>query len=161
SSGRIFPKSMKASPLLRAWLTRLRGYGVQFHLRHEWHDWDDTGALLFRGPDNADIRAHADATILALGGASWPKLGSNGGWVDILAREHVAVTPLAPANCGFTVAWSEVFRARFAGQPLKNIAVTFGGRPVRGECVITNYGIEGGAIYALSAGLRDAAAASG
>ena len=161
SSGRVFPKSMKASPLLRAWLTRLRSYGVEFHLRHEWRGWDDAGALLFRAPDVDDIRVQADATVLALGGASWPKLGSDGGWMEILARQHVELVPLAPSNCGFAIAWSEIFRTRFAGQPLKNIALTFGGRTVRGECVVTHYGIEGGAIYALSSPLRDAVAAHG
>jgi uncharacterized flavoprotein (TIGR03862 family) len=161
SSGRVFPKSMKASPLLRAWLARLRGYGVQFHLHHEWRGWDDSGALLFRRPDGADIRQHADATILALGGASWPKLGSDGRWAAILAREGVELSPLVPSNCGFTVGWSDMFRTRFAGQPLKNIALSFGGRTIHGECTITAYGIEGSAIYALSAPLRDAIAPSG
>jgi uncharacterized flavoprotein (TIGR03862 family) len=161
SSGRVFPKSMKASPLLRAWLKRLRSYGVQFHLRQEWRGWDDAGTLLFRGPDGADIRVRADATILALGGASWPKLGSDGGWTKLLRSENVDITPLAPSNCGFTIPWSDMVRRRFAGQPLKHIALSLGGRTVRGDCVITEYGIEGGAVYALSASLRDAIAASG
>jgi len=161
SSGRVFPKSMKASPLLRGWIARLRVYGVQFHLRHEWRGWDESGALLFRGPDDADIRVRADATILALGGGSWPKLGSDGGWAAILAREGVLLSPLVPSNCGFTVGWRDMFRTRFAGQPLKNIALSFGGRTIRGECTITGYGIEGSAIYALTASLRDAIAVSG
>jgi len=161
SSGRVFPKSMKASPLLRAWLARLRAQGVQFHMRHEWRGWDDEGHLLFRTPGGAEVHARAGATILALGGGSWPKLGSDGGWMEILARKHVAVNPLRPSNCGFTIAWSDMVRRRFAGQPLKHVALAFGGRTIRGECVITEYGIEGGAVYALSAPLRDAIAAKG
>jgi uncharacterized flavoprotein (TIGR03862 family) len=160
SSGRVFPKSMKASPLLRAWLVRLREYGVRFHLRQEWRGWDETGALVFRGPETSDIRVRPNATILALGGGSWPKLGSDGDWMEILAREQVTLKPLAPSNCGFTIPWSDMIRRRFAGQPLKHIALSFGGRTVRGDCVITEYGIEGGAVYALSASLRDAIAAS-
>ena len=161
SSGRVFPKSMKASPLLRAWLGRLRSYGVQFHLRHEWRGWDETGALLFRNPEASEIRVRPDVTILALGGGSWPKLGSNGDWVEVLSRQQVALTPLAPSNCGFTIPWSDMIRRRFAGQPLKHIALSFGGRTVRGDCIVTEYGIEGGAVYALSGLLRDAIAASG
>lgn len=157
SSGRVFPKAMKASPLLRAWLERLRGFGVQFYPRYEWRGWDDAGALLFRNPAG-NLRTRADATILALGGASWPKLGSNGGWAEILAREHIELTPFAPSNCGFTVAWSEVFRTRFAGQPLKNVVLSFGRQSARGDCMIAGYGMEGGAIYAISAALRDAVA---
>jgi uncharacterized flavoprotein (TIGR03862 family) len=160
TSGRVFPKAMKASPLLRAWLARLGAQGVAFRMRQEWCGWDETGALIFRTPSGmAKIRA--DAVVLALGGASWPKLGSDGGWADILRAKGVAVSALKPANCGFAVPWSDIFRNRFAGAPLKNIAITFGGRTVRGECVITNYGIEGGAIYALSAPLREAIAATG
>lgn len=160
TSGRVFPKAMKASPLLRAWLARLRAQGVSFHLRHEWRGWDETGALVFRN-DNTTVKVHADAVVLALGGASWPKLGSDGGWVDILRTKGVAVNTLEPANCGFTVAWSAIFRDRFAGQPMKNVALSIGGRTVRGECLVTDYGIEGGAIYALSAQLRETIAATG
>jgi uncharacterized flavoprotein (TIGR03862 family) len=161
SSGRVFPKSMKASPLLRAWLARFRSYDVQFHLRHGWCGWDGAGALIFRRSNDQDLRVTADTTIFALGGASWPKLGSDGGWVEILAREQVTLAPLAPSNCGFTIPWSDMIRRRFAGQPLKHVALSFGGRTVRGDCIITEYGIEGGAVYALSASLRDAIAATG
>jgi uncharacterized flavoprotein (TIGR03862 family) len=160
SSGRVFPKSMKASPLLRAWLARLRDHGVQFHLRHEWRGWDEAGALLFRSPEAADVPVRPDATILALGGGSWPKLGSDGSWVAILGPENIGIEPLVPSNCGFAIRWSDMIRRRFAGQPLKHVALSFGGRTVRGECVITEYGIEGGAVYALSPSLRDAIAAS-
>jgi uncharacterized flavoprotein (TIGR03862 family) len=155
SSGRVFPKAMKASPLLRAWLARLTAQNVQFHTRHEWQGWDESGALLFHvGGETKSVRA--DAAILALGGASWPRLGSDGGWTEILTRKHVAVTPLRPSNCGFTIAWSDIFRTRFAGQPLKSIAISFGTRTVRGDCIVTDYGLEGGAVYAISAALRDA-----
>jgi uncharacterized flavoprotein (TIGR03862 family) len=156
SSGRIFPKAMKASPLLRAWLARLRAQNVALNTRHDWLGWNDAGALVFRLADATIKHVHADATILALGGASWPKLGSDGGWVQILQSKGVTIAPLKPANCGFTVAWSDIFKARFAGSPLKNVALTFGGRTARGDALITSYGIEGGAIYALYASLRDA-----
>jgi uncharacterized flavoprotein (TIGR03862 family) len=156
SSGRVFPKAMKASPLLRAWLARLRAQGVQFHTRHEWLGWDESGGLIFRNAEDAHERVQADATILALGGGSWPKLGSDGAWTDILMRKHVAVTALRASNCGFTIAWSDMFRTRFAGQPLKNIALIFKKQTVRGDAIITHYGIEGGAVYALSPALRDA-----
>jgi uncharacterized flavoprotein (TIGR03862 family) len=157
SSGRVFPKAMKASPLLRAWLARLREQGVQFHLRHDWQGWSDDGALRFAA-NGETVTAHPDVTILALGGASWPKLGGNGAWTALLPKD--AVAPLRPANAGFTVPWSESFRERFAGQPLKNAAIRFG-RTVRGEAMITRYGIEGGAVYALSAGLRQTIATHG
>jgi uncharacterized flavoprotein (TIGR03862 family) len=161
SSGRVFPQSMKASPLLRAWLARLAAQDVQFHTRHEWQGWDESGALLFRTHDGETKHVGADATILALGGASWPRLGSDGAWADILARGHITVNPLRPSNCGFTIAWSDIFRTRFAGQPLKHVALSFGGRTARGECIVTDYGIEGGAVYTLSTVLRDAIAAKG
>jgi uncharacterized flavoprotein (TIGR03862 family) len=160
SSGRVFPESFKASPLLRAWLRRLDRQGVRLALRHRWSGWDGQGRLQFETPGGPRAIA-ADATVLALGGASWPRLGSDGTWTDILASKGVAITPPRPANCGFTVAWSEVLRDRFEGQPLKSIALTFGERTVRGEAVITRDGIEGGAVYALSAELRDAIASSG
>jgi uncharacterized flavoprotein (TIGR03862 family) len=155
SSGRVFPTAMKASPLLRAWLRRLDAAGVQMKLRHRWTGWDDNGHLSFQAPGGA-IAFATDATVLALGGASWPRLGSDAAWVPILAGKGVAISPLKPANCGFTVGWSDIFRDRFEGQPLKGIALSFGPRTVRGEAVITRTGIEGGAVYALSAGLRDA-----
>ncbi len=152
SSGRVFPASKKASPLLRTWLHRLAGQGVQLNTRREWEGWTDKGELLFA--EAAPVRA--DATVLALGGASWPRLGATGSWTKILARKEIGVVPLRPANCGFTVDWSKHFRSRFAGQPLKSIRLSFDERSVRGEAVITDYGIEGGAIYALSTFLRDA-----
>jgi uncharacterized flavoprotein (TIGR03862 family) len=160
SSGRVFPRAMKASPLLRAWLRRLVADGVAFELRHHWRGWNDDGRLLFTTAQGS-LAVRADATVLALGGASWPRLGSDGGWVATLAEAGVAVAPLRPANCGFVAHWSEVFRSRFEGQPLKRIELSFGGRAVRGEAVITQAGLEGGAIYALSAPLRDAIDAGG
>jgi uncharacterized flavoprotein (TIGR03862 family) len=160
SSGRVFPESFKASPLLRAWLRRLDTLGVSFALRHRWTGWDEQGRLTFQTPDGARA-VSADAVVLALGGASWPRLGSDGGWTEILAGKGVAITPLQPANCGFTVAWSEIFRDRFEGQPLKGIAVSVGSHKVRGEAVVTRDGLEGGAIYALSAELREDIARAG
>jgi uncharacterized flavoprotein (TIGR03862 family) len=160
SSGRVFPTALKASPLLRAWLRRLDSMGVQFKLRHRWIGWNDAGQLAFLTPDGkraVDTRA----TVLALGGASWSRLGSDGAWVQTLAAKQVAMSPLRPANCGFTVAWSDIFRDRFEGQPLKGVAVSFGAHAVRGEVMVTRTGIEGGAIYALSALLREAIASSG
>ena len=155
SSGRVFPKALKASPLLRAWLRRLDASGVSFSLRHRWAGWDDRGQLAFETPDGPrTIDAHA--TVLALGGASWPRLGSDGGWVDTLRSRGVGISALKPANCGFAVNWSDIFRDRFEGEPLKGIALSFGERSVRGEAMITREGIEGGAVYALSAELRDA-----
>jgi hypothetical protein len=160
SSGRVFPEAFKASPLLRAWLRRLDSIGVQFALRHRWTGWDDDGHLLFATPDGPRV-VDADTTVLALGGASWPRLGSDGGWVETLAAKGVTISPLRPANCGFTVAWSDIFHDRFEGQPLKGVAFSFGGHVRRGEAVVTRTGIEGGAIYALSADLREAIMASG
>jgi uncharacterized flavoprotein (TIGR03862 family) len=160
SSGRVFPQAFKASPLLRAWLRRLDAMGVQFKLRHRWTGWDQEGRLLFQTPDGPHA-VDIGATVLALGGASWPRLGSDGGWVEMLAAKGVAISPLRSANCGFTVAWSDIFRDRFEGQPLKGIELSFGSHRVRGEAVITRTGIEGGAIYALSAVLREAIAGSG
>jgi uncharacterized flavoprotein (TIGR03862 family) len=160
SSGRVFPTTFKASPLLRAWLRRLDAMGVQLALRHRWTGWNDDGQLLFQTPDGKRV-VDARATVLALGGASWPRLGSNGGWVETLAAKGVAVSPLRPANCGFTVAWSEIFRDRFEGEPLKGIALSFGSHSVRGEVIVTRAGLEGGAIYALSAVLREAIANAG
>jgi uncharacterized flavoprotein (TIGR03862 family) len=160
SSGRVFPKAMKASPLLRAWLRRLAGSGVEFRFRQRWTGWDREGRLSFEGPEGT-VAIAADATILALGGASWPRLGSDGGWADILRSQGVAVATLKPANCGFTVAWTELFRDRFEGSPLKRIGLSFGASSARGEAIVTRTGLEGGAIYALSGTLRDALAASG
>lgn len=161
SSGRVFPRAMKASPLLRAWLRRLGDLGVELRFRHRWTGWNEQGLLLFERPNAAHpLAVTADATVLALGGASWPRLGSDGAWVAPLAAAGIAVTPLAAANCGVLVAWSEHVR-RFAGQPLKRIAVGISGRRARGEAVITSRGLEGGAIYALSAALREALAHGG
>jgi uncharacterized flavoprotein (TIGR03862 family) len=160
SSGRVFPKAMKASPLLRAWLRRLDTMGVSFSLRHRWSGWDDRGRLVFQTPDGQRV-VEARATVLALGGASWPRLGSDGGWAETLRGRGVNVSSLKSANCGFLVNWSEIFRERFEGTPLKGIALSFGERSVRGEAIITREGIEGGAVYALSAELRDAVLKSG
>jgi uncharacterized flavoprotein (TIGR03862 family) len=154
SSGRVFPVAFKASPLLRAWLRRLDAAGVQFAVRHRWTGWDENDRLLLRIPDGQRAVA-ANATVLALGGASWPRLGSDGAWVETLAAKGVAISPMRPANCGFTVAWSDIFRDRFEGEPLKGVALTLGPHTVRGEAIITRTGIEGGAIYAVSAELRN------
>jgi uncharacterized flavoprotein (TIGR03862 family) len=154
SSGRVFPQAFKASPLLRAWLRRLDSNGVRLALRHRWTGWDDEGRLLFATPQG-QATVKADAAVLALGGASWPRLGSDGHWVELLTQRGVSIAPLRPANCGFTVAWSEKFSDRFAGQPLKNVELRFGTNTVRGEAMISRNGIEGGAIYALASVLRD------
>jgi uncharacterized flavoprotein (TIGR03862 family) len=159
SSGRVFPESFKASPLLRAWLRRLDSAGVQFAFRHRWTGWDERGGLRFQAP-NAERVVEVRATVLALGGASWPRLGSDGAWAEWLAASGVTISPLRPANCGFTVAWSDVFRDRYEGQPLKVAEFRFGAHAVRGEAIVTRSGIEGGAIYALSAELREAIATS-
>ena len=202
SSGRVFPKDMKAAPLLRAWLHRLRGNGVSFHMRHRWCGWDDTGALRFTTPDGertvqvgnkvplalaGDLFASScplrsdsvvgegvsekeincyDAVVLALGGGSWARLGSDGAWVPLLALRDVIVAPLRPANCGFDVGWSEHFCTRFAGHPLKAVVLTFtdaAGVTHRrqGDCMVTATGIEGGLIYALAAQIRDEIEAGG
>ena len=149
TSGRVFPKAMKASPLLRAWLRRLDDLGVRFRLRHRWLGWEPDGGLRF----DAGVVEHPSVTLLALGGASWPRLGSDAGWTEYLSG---MVAPFRPANCGFVVDWSAHFRVRFAGRPLKRLAVRFGADLVRGEAVITERGLEGGVIYALSGRLRDA-----
>ncbi len=155
TSGRIFPKAMKASPLLRAWLKRLEAQGVVLHTRHNWRGWvkiESSDTLIF----NDDVRITPAATILALGGASWPKLGGDGGWARMLLEKGVDVAPFLPANVGFQTNWSTHFADKFAGEPLKNVAIRFAGREVKGELMLTRTGIEGGAIYALSAALRDA-----
>src|SRR5438445_444438 len=160
SSGRVFPKAFKASPLLRAWLRRLDAAGVRFGFRHRWTGWDGQGRLLFQTPEGQRA-VESRATVLALGGASWPRLGSDGAWTETLAARGVTIAPLRPANSGFTVAWSEIFRDRFEGQPLKGVALTFEAHTVRSEAIVTRTGIEGGAIYALSAELRDAVIGAG
>ncbi|MGE5547537.1 MAG: TIGR03862 family flavoprotein [Solirubrobacterales bacterium] len=155
TSGRIFPTDFKAAPLLRAWLRQLKAAGVRLHARHRWLGWDGTGALRFATPEGDDVVTPA-ATLLALGGASWPQLGSDAAWVPLVAGRGVTVAPLRPANCGFDVGWSEHFRSRFAGHPLKPVVLSFGGQVRRGEIMLTDTGIEGGLVYALSAALRDA-----
>lgn len=165
TSGRVFPSDLKAAPLLRAWLRRLRKAGVQFHVRHRWCGWDEQGKLTFSVPQGTRA-IQADAVILALGGGSWPKLGSNAAWVPVLAARKVSIAPLQPANCGFDVKWTDHFRTKFAGQPVKTVGVvakTTDGEVIRrqGEFVITETGVEGGVIYAVSAFLRDVIAAKG
>ena len=155
SSGRVFPETLKASPLLRAWLARLREQGVTPRTGSDWLGWDADGALRFRRRDGTEETERPDATLLALGGASWPRLGSDGGWAGLLARRGVAISPLRPANCGFRIAWSDIFKERFQGQPVKPLGLSFAGRTIRGEAMISAYGIEGGAIYALSSALRE------
>ena len=159
TSGRVFPKGMKSSPILRAWLEQLREAGVHFHYRQTWLGWDKNSSLRFQTP-NGKISVQADAVVLALGGGSWPKLGSTGTWVEILHQRGVDVMPLKPSNCGFDVGWSEHFRTRFAGQPLKPVAISFitsrGERlGQQGEFIITETGVEGSLIYAFSSWLRD------
>ncbi len=153
SSGRIFPTAMKTSPLLRSWLQKLVSLGVQFRLRHTWVGWEKDGRLAFETP-HGRIAVEVDATILAFGGASWPQLGSKGDWVEPLRAARITVTPLQPANCGFTVAWSDFFRERFAGAPLKDIALRVHDKTARGECMITRDGYEGNAVYALGPVIR-------
>lgn len=155
SSGRIFPRAMKASPLLRAWLRRLESLGVALKLRSEWRGFDADGQLLIANSDGAIETISTDAIILACGGASWPRLGADGSWISPLAEAGVAIAPLRASNMGVVVAWSEMFSSRFAGTPLKRIAATVGGQRKPGELVITGAGLEGGAIYALSRALRD------
>ncbi|HEY4173015.1 MAG TPA: TIGR03862 family flavoprotein, partial [Rhodopila sp.] len=146
SSARVFPVAMKASPLLRAWLRRLDELGVAFRVRHRWAGWDAAGNPSFDTP-NGMVDDRSDVTVLALGGASWPRLGSDAGWTVHLPGW---LAPFQPANCGFLVDWSAHFRTRFAGRPLKRLAVRFGPDMVRGEAMITESGLEGGVIYALS-----------
>lgn len=154
TSGRVFPTDMKAAPLLRAWLHRLRENGVRFHVRHRWTGWDSQRLLRFSTP-NGEHLAKTDAVIFALGGASWPQLGSDGAWVPLLAQCGISIAPLRPSNCGFDIAWSAHFRGHFAGEPLESVAASFKTIRKHGECVISKHGIEGGLIYALSAALRD------
>lgn len=154
SSGRVFPTILKTSPLLRTWLLRLGNLGVTTKLRHRWNGWDEDGNLRFAAGGD-DVSVEPDAIVLALGGASWPKLGSDARWATILADQDIAMSALQPANCGFAADWSDVLRG-FEGHPLKRISLTFAGRSVRGEAMITRDGLEGGAVYALSSPLRDA-----
>lgn len=153
TSRRVFPTDFKAAPLLRAWLHRLRESGVRFHVRHRWLGWSGD-ALRFESPAGEQL-IKADAVVLALGGGSWAKLGSDGAWVPLLQQRGVDVAPLRPANCGFDVNWSDHFREKFAGQAVKSVAVSFGDVQQQGEMMVTAAGIEGGLIYALSSRLRD------
>ncbi len=165
TSQRVFPKEMKAAPLLRAWLHRLRAAGARIHVRHRWTGWTDDGALRFTTPAGEQI-VHADCTVLALGGGSWARLGSDGAWVPLLTARGVAVAPLQPSNCGFEIAWSAHLRERFAGQAVKAVAATLTDAQGvthrrQGEFIIADYGVEGSLIYALSAPLRDTITAQG
>jgi uncharacterized flavoprotein (TIGR03862 family) len=164
SSGRVFPAEMKAAPLLRAWLHRLREAGVNFHMRHRWLGW--AGESLCFESAQAHVEVRADAVVLATGGGSWARLGSDGAWVALLAARGISVAPLKPSNCGFDVNWSEYFSDKFAGEPLKSVTVcctdSSGKLHTRqGDVMVTKNGIEGGLIYALSAPLRDMIAACG
>ena len=181
SSGRVFPKDMKAAPLLRAWLHQLRVAGVRFHMRHRWLGWVDTASdsvtaghhLQFATP-TGDVTVHADAVVLALGGGSWARLGSDGAWVSVLQQQGVQIKPLLPANCGFDVGWSGYFAEKFAGQPFKTVAITVQSNDAddseysvkprfqkQGEFVATTTGVEGSLVYAASSWLRDDIAANG
>ena len=155
SSGRVFPVSWRATGLLRAWLRRLDGLGVTFAVGRRWEGWTDDGGLRLRTVDGA-VNVHPDATVLALGGASWPRTGSDGRWVPHLLDAGVEVRALRPANSGFDAAWSAPFRERFAGHPLKNLRISVGASVVRGEAVVTGYGVESGVFYAVGAKVRDA-----
>lgn len=154
TSGRIFPRSMKASPLLRAWLKRLDNLGVKYFMRHSWKGFDGEN-LIFSDADKNIIKVKSDATLLALGGASWPHLGSDGSWVEILSKCGVEISPLRPANCGFVTKWSSYLIDNFAGTPLKSLAIKHREFSHKGEIIITKQGLEGVAIYALSAKLRE------
>jgi uncharacterized flavoprotein (TIGR03862 family) len=166
TSGRVFPADMKAAPLLRAWLQRLRGRGVVFHMRQRWLGWGDDGALRFATPQGETL-VQPRVTVLALGGASWPRLGSDAAWLPWLRESGAEVAPLLPANCGFEVApaWSDHLRAKFAGAPIKPVVLRFDGiEPTferQGEFVLSEYGIEGSLVYAASAAIRDAIASHG
>lgn len=163
SSGRVFPKAMKASPLLRAWLRRLADHDVTFNTRHVWTGFGDRQTLIFSNDVHSHVPISADAAVLALGGASWPRLGSDGSWVAAMAAEGLSVTPLQPSNCGVEVPWSSVFAEKHAGRPLKRISLFVDGmgdgaadgqRGFRGEAVVTRRGLEGGAVYAAGHAIR-------
>ncbi|KAF1703352.1 TIGR03862 family flavoprotein [Pseudoxanthomonas suwonensis] len=165
SSDRVFPQDRKAAPLLRGWVRRLKEQGVRFHVLHRWEGWDDDGALRFRNGDG-ELRVRAPATVLAMGGGSWPQLGSDGAWVGSVAAAGIEVSPLVPSNCGFDVGWSEYFAGRHAGAPLKPVVAHWQDldgtpRSLQGECVVTATGIEGSLVYALSVPLREAIARDG
>ncbi len=165
TSGRVFPKEMKAAPLLRAWLARLKRKGLRIHPRHRWIGWDAQGQLVFETPQDT-VTVSYTAVILALGGGSWKKLGSDGSWVKLLTDHHIPIAPLKPANCGFLCAWSTHLSSRFAGSPLKSVTLSFTDltgqtETRRGEMIVTERGIEGSLIYAFSARLRDTLDAQG
>jgi uncharacterized flavoprotein (TIGR03862 family) len=151
SSRRIFPRTMKAAPVLRAWLARL---GVELRTRHRWVGWNEQGALVFETPDGTTT-FQADATVLALGGGSWPRLGSTGDWVTLLRQKGVEIRPLVPANVGYDVAWSEHFAERYAGHPVKSVSLSWAGRTAQGEFVVTSHGVEGSLLYPFGPSLRD------
>lgn len=156
SSGRVFPRAMKASPLLRAWLGHLADLGVTIETRTRWTGWDESGQTLLTAADGTVSQRNPGALILALGGASWPRLGSDGAWANTLNGAGHPVAPLRPANAGLQFPWSQHLKSRFPGAPLKRIAVSVGdGAPVRGEAVLTSSGLEGGAIYAIFPDVRD------
>ncbi|MGY1457847.1 TIGR03862 family flavoprotein [Luteimonas sp. A534] len=165
SSGRVFPEDLKAAPLLRGWVRRLRGQGVGIHVHHRWLGWNDTGALRFATPDG-EQQVAPDAVVFALGGGSWPQLGSDGAWEGVLRDAGVDVAPLQPANCGFDIVWSPHFAARHPGAPLKPVVAHWRDadgveQALQGECVVSEHGIEGSLVYAISADLRDAIARNG
>jgi uncharacterized flavoprotein (TIGR03862 family) len=165
SSGRVFPMDRKAAPLLRGWVRRLKEAGVHFHVQHRWLGWNEAGALRFATPDGERAFA-ADAVVLALGGGSWPQLGSDGAWVETLAARGIDVAPLQPANCGFDIGWSDFLSKRHAGAPLKPVVAHWEDatgieHSLQGECVLTETGIEGSLVYAIAADLRDAIARDG
>lgn len=160
SSGRVFPKDFKAAPLLRAWIKRLRSQGVIFHARHRWTGWTAHNHLSFETP-NGPRTCQPDATILALGGGSWPHLGSDGQWVATLETQGIACAPLTPSNCGFDMDWSEHLRTRFAGIPLKSVVLSHDGHTAKGDVILTDTGLEGTPLYQLSARLRDSITANG
>ena len=162
SSGRVFPRDLKAAPLLRAWLHRLRAAGVRLHMRHRWTGWAEGGDELRFATPQGERSAHADALLLALGGASWPQLGSDGAWVERLAARGVDIAALRPSNCGFDVArWTDRLVERFEGQPVKNVGLAFGDFRQTGEFIVTRTGVEGSLVYAASPAIRDAIAAGG
>ena len=160
TSGRVFPMGMKASPLLRAWINRLTGSGVTFHLRHKLTQILPDNSLRFATPDG-EVTVNADAVVLALGGGSWRRLGSDGAWADWLSQAGVKVEPLRPSNCGFEVAWSDHFREKFDGHPIKSVILSFGDFRQQGEFIVTKEGVEGGVIYSASTPIRDEIYANG
>ncbi len=160
TSGRVFPAEMKAAPLLRSWLYRLRQQGLRIHVRHRWIGWSADDGVIFEAPAS-NITVRANPLVLALGGGSWPQLGSDGAWQNLLRMQDIDLAALEPSNCGFDVSWSDHMRHRFPGAALKNIGASFNGATCSGEAIITEHGIEGGLIYALTAPLRKEIAQTG